>query len=70
LGTRPTADWLWDIDDFVLKKLQDNPENGRLIEQLSELLMVRARSLGVANLGGIEEYRELWELQAAPEVAA
>ncbi len=59
-----------DLDQAVLLALDQSPEDQDLLTQLAAVLDAQGYSLAGANLAGIEEYREPWETQNAPEVLA
>jgi hypothetical protein len=64
------ADAVQGLADHLVSRLAEGDVDTGLIPALINILRVEDASLSGASLAGIEAYREPWELNVAPEVAA
>ncbi|MBB4423957.1 tetratricopeptide (TPR) repeat protein [Bradyrhizobium sp. CIR48] len=64
----PTAA-LQRILEYFISKLIEGEQEPQLVEAIIMLLRLEEASLSGANLGGLDEYRESWELNVVTEVA-
>lgn len=58
------------LDGAALLAIDESHQHHMHLAKMAEILAAQGYSLAGANLAGIEDYRELWEIQTSPEVLA
>ena len=58
------------LDEAALLAIDESHQDHLLLAKMAEILAAQGYSLAAANLAGIEDYREPWEIQTSPEVLA
>lgn len=56
------------LDEAVLLAIEKSHQDQLLISKIAEIIAIQGYLLDAANLAGIEDYREPWEIETSPEV--